>query len=217
MTQHHPDTHTLMEYSAGNISEPYALCTRLHLDQCALCRSQVDTLDSLGAVMMESRTSADVDDDMFERILGRIDNETATEPDIHTVPKSASAHSNALERMLDSDINDLPWKRQLADVSVMDITHLFPDQPDRIVLQKLTAGGKALEHTHRGQETTLVLQGAFADSNGVFGQWDFVTLDDHDTHKPVALEGDDCITLSVLTAPLKLTGTLTRLLNPLLR
>ncbi|PAV25438.1 anti-sigma factor [Tamilnaduibacter salinus] len=217
MTQHHPDTHTLMEYSAGNLSEPYALCIRLHLDQCAHCRSQVDTLDSLGAVMMESQPSADVNDDMFERILGRIDTETATDLEVHTEPKVQTAYSNALERMLESDINDLPWKRQLADVSVMDITHLFPDQHDRVVLQKLTAGGKALEHTHRGRETTLVLQGAFADNNGVFGQWDFVTLDNHDTHKPVALEGDDCITLSVLTAPLKLTGTFSRVLNPFIR
>jgi putative transcriptional regulator len=83
-----------------------------------------------------------------------------------------------------------------------------------VVLQKLTAGGKAPAHTHRGEETTVVLQGAFVDHKGVFNQWDFVVLDERDNHKPVALEGKDCITLSVLSAPVKLTGTFTRLLNP---
>ena len=60
MTRHHPDTLTLMEFSAGNLSEPHALCIRLHLDQCPHCRSRVDTLDSLGAVMMESQPQVGV-------------------------------------------------------------------------------------------------------------------------------------------------------------
>ena len=55
MTRHHPDSLSLMEYSAGNLSEPHALCIKLHLDKCSHCRSRVDTLDSLGAVMMEKK------------------------------------------------------------------------------------------------------------------------------------------------------------------
>ncbi|BES69647.1 anti-sigma-E factor ChrR [Marinobacter nanhaiticus D15-8W] len=211
MTQHHPDSHSLMEYSAGNLSDPHALCIRLHLDQCPHCRSRVDMLDSLGAVMMEQQTSVDVSEGMFDRILDTIDQQ----PEAAPTPKKPVG--NPLERLLGSDINTLPWKRQLADVSVLDITHLFPSQPEQVVLQKLTAGGKAPAHTHRGSETTIVLQGAFSDHKGVFKQWDFVVLDQSDEHKPVALEGDDCITLSVLSAPVKLTGTFTRLLNPFIR
>lgn len=213
MTQHHPDSHSLMEYSAGNLSDPHALCIRLHLDQCPHCRSRVDMLDSLGAVMMEQQASVDVSDAMFDRILGVIDEE----PEVEATPVAKKPAGNPLERLLGSDINDLPWKRQLADVSVLDISHLFPNQPEQVVLQKLTAGGKAPVHTHRGIETTIVLQGAFSDHKGVFNQWDFVVLDQNDEHKPVALEGDDCITLSVLSAPVKLTGTFTRLLNPFIR
>lgn len=211
MTQHHPDSHSLMEYSAGNLSDPHALCIRLHLDQCPHCRSRVDMLDSLGAVMMEQQTSVDVSEGMFDRILGAIDQQ----PEAPPAPKKPVG--NPLERLLGSDINTLPWKRQLADVSVLDITHMFPSQPEQVVLQKLAAGGKAPVHTHRGIETTIVLQGAFSDHKGVFKQWDFVVLDQSDEHKPVALEGDDCITLSVLSAPVKLTGTFTRLLNPFIR
>lgn len=211
MTQHHPDSHSLMEYSAGNLSDPHALCIRLHLDQCPHCRSRVDMLDSLGAVMMEQQTSVNVSEGMFDRILGAIDQEPVAAP----APKKPVG--NPLERLLGSDINVLPWKRQLADVSVLDITHLFPSQPEQVVLQKLAAGGKAPVHTHRGIETTIVLQGAFSDHKGLFKQWDFVVLDQSDEHKPVALEGDDCITLSVLSAPVKLTGTFTRLLNPFIR
>ncbi|MEP1216742.1 MAG: ChrR family anti-sigma-E factor [Marinobacter sp.] len=214
MTRHHPDTLTLMEYSAGNLSEPYALCIRLHLDQCPHCRSRVDTLDSLGAVMMESQPQVGVSSDMFDSILSRIDSEPdMTEKYIQTQAKRMSP----LQKLLGDNLNDLPWKRQLGDVSVLDISERFPGQSEQVVLQKLAAGGKAPAHTHRGDETTIVLQGAFADQKGVFNQWDFVVLNQEDEHKPVAVGCEDCITLSVLSAPVKLTGTFTRLLNPFIR
>lgn len=122
-----------------------------------------------------------------------------------------------LQKLLGEDINELPWKRQLGDVSVLDISEKFPGQGERVVLQKLVAGGKAPAHTHRGDETTIVLQGAFADQKGVFNQWDFVVLNEQDEHRPVAVGCEDCITLSVLSAPVKLTGTFTRMLNPFIR
>lgn len=211
MTRHHPDSLMLMEYSAGNLSEPHALCIRLHLDKCAHCRSRVDALDSLGAVVMEQQSQVSVSESTFDSILARIDSEPAPPPRPRTPPRSP------LSKLLGDDLDGLPWKRQLRDVSVLDITDRFPGQKDQVILQKLCAGGKAPAHTHRGEETTLVLQGAFSDNRGVFNQWDFVVLGQEDEHKPVALEGDDCITLSVLSAPLKLTGTFGRLLNPFIR
>ncbi|MFP3976346.1 MULTISPECIES: ChrR family anti-sigma-E factor [Marinobacter] len=212
MTRHHPDSLSLMEYSAGNLSEPHALCIRLHLDKCSHCRHQVDTLDSLGAVMMEQQPKVSVSGAMFDDILARIDSSPELKPQATVQPKTS-----LLQKLLGEDINNLPWKRQLGDVSVLDITEKFPGQNEQVVLQKLVAGGKAPAHTHRGTETTIVLQGMFSDQKGVFNQWDFVVLNEQDEHKPIALGSDDCITLSVLSAPLKLTGTFTRLLNPFIR
>jgi|TARA_R110000787_G_scaffold265440_1_gene371434 putative transcriptional regulator len=203
-----------MEFSAGNLSEPHALCIRLHLDQCPHCRSRVDTLDSLGAVMMESQPQVGVSSDMFDAILSRID----SEPDMtETYISTQAKRMSPLQKLLGDDLNSLPWKRQLGDVSVLDISERFPGQSEQVVLQKLAAGGKAPAHTHRGSETTIVLQGAFSDQKGVFNQWDFVVLNQEDEHKPVAVGCEDCITLSVLSAPVKLTGTFTRLLNPFIR
>lgn len=217
MNSHHPETLTLMEFSAGNLSEPHALCIRLHLDQCADCRSRVDTLDSLGAVMMESQPQTEVSSGMFDSILSRIDNDSdGAGPQVSTAAKRGRRIS-PLEKLLGDDLNGLPWKRQLGDVSVLDITDRFPGQKEQVVLQKLAAGGKAPSHTHRGEETTIVLQGAFADQKGVFNQWDFVVLNQEDDHKPVAVGCEDCITLSVLSAPVKLTGTFSRMLNPFIR
>ncbi|WP_420195049.1 ChrR family anti-sigma-E factor [Marinobacter sp. GH_1] len=212
MTRHHPDSLSLMEYSAGNLTEPHALCIRLHLEQCPHCRSRVDTLNSLGAVMMEQQPKVTVSDSSFEQLMARID---STPQDTSTGVQAPRL--SPLQKLLGQDINELPWKRQLGDVSILDISEKFPGQGERVVLQKLVAGGKAPAHTHRGDETTIVLQGAFADQKGVFNQWDFVVLNEQDEHRPVAVGCEDCITLSVLSAPVKLTGTFTRMLNPFIR
>jgi putative transcriptional regulator len=217
MNSHHPNTLTLMEFSAGNLSAPHGLCIRLHLDQCADCRSRVDTLESLGAVMMESQPQTDMPVGMFDTILSRIDSEASGEDQQVSTAAKKSRRTSPLEKLLGEDLNSLPWKRQMGDVSVLDISDRFPGQKEQVVLQKLAAGGKAPSHTHRGEETTIVLQGAFADQKGVFNQWDFVTLDGEVDHKPVAVGCEDCITLSVLSAPVRLTGTFGRMLNPFIR
>jgi putative transcriptional regulator len=172
----------------------------------------VDTLNSLGAVMMEQQPKVTVSDSSFEQLMARIDSAPQDASPVMQAPRLSP-----LQKLLGEDINELPWKRQLGDVSVLDISEKFPGQGERVVLQKLVAGGKAPAHTHRGDETTIVLQGAFADQKGVFNQWDFVVLNEQDEHRPVAVGCEDCITLSVLSAPVKLTGTFTRMLNPFIR
>ena len=162
---------------------------------------------------MEHQPKVDLSERMFDSILARIDNDIVPD-ELSTRP---SIRMNPLQKLLGEDLNGLPWKRQLGDVSVLDISERFPGQSEQVVLQKLAAGGKAPAHTHRGEETTIVLQGAFADQKGVFNQWDFVVLNEHDEHKPVAVGCEDCITLSVLSAPVRLTGTFTRMLNPFIR
>jgi putative transcriptional regulator len=169
-------------------------------------------LDSLGAVMMEQQPKVTVSENAFDSILSRIDNEPTGEFTAPAIPRV-----NPLQKLLGEDLNNLPWKRQLGHVSVLDITDRFPGQKEQVVLQKLAEGGKAPAHTHLGEETTIVLQGAFADQKGVFKQWDFIVLTDEDEHKPVAVGREDCITLSVLSAPIKLTGTFARMLNVFIR
>lgn len=216
MSKHHPDEMLLLEYSAGNLSEPQALCIRLHLDKCPRCRGQLDIMNYLGSVVLEDQhQSSELSAGLFDRINSRIDEEVAPAP--RREPQVSTP--DLLKKLIEAnaDFESLPWKRQLGDVSVYDISDQFGATKERVTLQRLRAGGHAPAHTHRGEELTIVLQGAFCDNNGVFETGDFLALDKRHVHKPVALPGDHCITLSVLTAPVKLTGMFTRMLNPFIQ
>lgn len=215
MIHHHPDEARLLDFSAGNLSEPQALCVRMHLNQCQRCRCQADMMDSIGAVVMDQQeqtvNSDPLSDGLFDQIMSRI--ESGSESDVPLYRPT----TDPLRKLLGKSFDELPWKRQLGAVSVLDITDRFADQSEQIVLQKLTAGGRAPRHTHRGIETTVVLTGGFTDNRGVFEVGDFVVLDQEVEHQPVALHGEDCITFSILSAPVRLTGPFLRMLNPFIR
>ena len=64
---------------------------------------------------------------------------------------------------------------------------------------------------------TLVLRGGFADESGEYHPGDFLVREGWDKHTPVALEGEECICLRVLAAPLRSPRLPHRVLNPLLK
>ncbi len=86
-----------------------------------------------------------------------------------------------------------------------------------VKLLRVSAGVTIPEHRHRGEEYTLVLEGSFVDGEKRYtpGMVAVHTADEKDPHAPYA--DTECICLSVLTAPLSLSGFLGWCLNPLLR
>ena len=81
----------------------------------------------------------------------------------------------------------------------------------------IPAGQSMPDHGHRGMELTLVLQGAFSDSEDRFGPGDIEIATEDLEHTPVAEAGVACICLAVTDAPLRFMGLIPRLLQPLFR
>jgi putative transcriptional regulator len=81
----------------------------------------------------------------------------------------------------------------------------------------IPAGQAVPDHGHRGTELTLVLQGAFSDASDRFGPGDLEIATEAMEHTPVAEGGMDCICLAATDAPLRFTGLVPRLLQPLFR
>jgi putative transcriptional regulator len=71
-------------------------------------------------------------------------------------------------------------------------------------------------HTHRGQELTLVLSGAYHDETGRFARGDFQELDSDVVHQPHAEQDIDCICLAITDAPLRFKSLAAQLAQPLI-
>jgi putative transcriptional regulator len=73
------------------------------------------------------------------------------------------------------------------------------------------------DHSHKGLEMTMVLQGAFSDEVAHFERGDIEIGDDKLTHTPKADPGELCICLVATQAPLVFNNWLPKILQPFIR
>src|SRR6056297_430552 len=209
----HPDFDLLTDYAAGSMPLAQAACLSIHMKQCDHCQRITGQFNELGAALMESLEPVPVGDAQLNAVLARLDEEQPLEYD-------RKAHSGIgtpaiLQRLMRGDFSDLSWKSL---GSALRISYLNTGDPrHEVALYHIRAGGRIPEHTHRGAEMTLVLEGGFSDAQGSYHAGDFIYRKPGDVHAPTALQSEDCICLAVLDAPLKFTDWKFRWMNPFLK
>ncbi|MFM2045340.1 MAG: transcriptional activator ChrR [Pseudomonadota bacterium] len=229
---HHPSDELLVAYAAGNLGEAPSLVIATHLALCPDCRAEVRRLEAVGGALLDDLPVAPLDDDLLSAIFARLDEgdgdrggdghqagDTAT----LTRPAPAPAVRNGrrpslpepLRGYIGGDLDAIRWTRLMRGVEEAEVPVGNQGAKGRLLRIK---GGLAMpRHTHAGMELTLVLTGGFTDETGHYGRGDFAATDGTVDHKPVADAGEDCICLAITDAPLRLTGTFGRLLNPFIR
>ena len=207
----------LLAHAAGRLPEPVGLVVATHLALTPARQVTYREYEALGGAMLEDLSPAELSKGSFDRLLARLDNDL--EP---IVTKPARARPDAvdpevpapLRAYLQGRLADLPWKHYGA---VSEAKLALDESVYRTRLILLKAGKAVPKHTHDGQEITVVLKGTFNDGLGHYARGDIAIADGHVDHQPMADQGEDCLCLTVTDAPLRLTGTFSRFLNPFLR
>ena len=213
MTNFHPDLDLLTEYAAGSLPLAQSACVSIHVNLCRHCQRIAGQLTDLGASLFEALEPLPVGDTQLHAVLARLDEEM---PLAYAKNKGDSGGAPAiLQRLMHGDFSDLSWKKI---GSSLRISYLKTGDPSHeFALYHIRAGGRIPEHTHRGSEMTLVLEGGFSDANGSYHKGDFLVRRPGDVHAPTALQSEDCICLAVLDAPLKFTDWKFRWMNSFLK
>lgn len=213
MSKFHPEIDILTEYAAGTLPLAQSACVSLHVNQCQQCQRAVVQLEELGAGLLEAMEPLPVGDTQLNAVLARLDEEKPLE---YTRERERAQGTPAiLQRLMRGDFSDLSWKKI---GSALRISYLKTgDTQHEFALYHIKAGGRIPEHTHRGGEMTLILEGGFSDANGSYHAGDFLYRRPGDVHAPTALQSEDCICLAVLDAPLKFTDWRFRWMNPFLK
>ncbi|MGF1454676.1 MAG: ChrR family anti-sigma-E factor [Alphaproteobacteria bacterium] len=219
MTQplHHPDPEMLLAFATGALDPALSLVIETHAALCPQCRKDLDTYDAIGGAMLDAADPVDLSDGLAARVMAQLEGVLPAFADMaagEDAPIDFGAPS-------DPDLDDLPealkgiareafqqqgWKKTAKGLHILDLCGDL-DGPD-IHIFRLQPGASAPRHTHRGQECTLVLKGAFRDEVGRYGPGDIAMGSPDLTHRPVAEEDGTCLALSVTTAPVQLTGVM---------
>lgn len=212
----HPADDLLLSYASGTLEQGAALVVATHLALCPLCREEVARLEALGGALLADVEPVPVGGDMLAGILDRLD-----APCHDPVPLRRQARRDGpvpvlpepLRFYLGGDLDGVKWRRTIPGLQEASVPHVGGS----VQMMRIRAGRAMPQHTHRGDEFTLVLQGGFSDACGHFLRGDFAATDPSIDHRPVADTDGDCICLAFTGAPLRLTGRFLRWLNPLMR
>lgn len=216
--KYHPGMMLMEQYVEGTLSADVALAVATHIDLCPHCqRLCQDIHNDMGSQLVEAKTAVADEQAKFDEMLNFITEQ---------VPEKSLKNLNKTDTVTVT-INNREFKIPRA-LSRLAKQHGKWLQLGGIATAKLPAGDKlhvsllyidkgteVPNHTHLGMEMTLVLSGRICDENGEYGAGDLLINSPDDTHTPHTRVDEDCLCLSVLSAPLKFNNGLVRLLNPL--
>ncbi len=206
--KHHLTDDLLAAYSAGSLPEAFSLVVATHVSLCDDCRARLGSYDALGGEVLAATEAVHVGAGCLAATLARI----ASSPLAAARPIGATGIFPApLRDYVGGDVPAVRWR----SVGLGVKQAILPVEPGATVrLLRIPAGGVMPDHSHRGREMTLVLQGAFSDAGGRYARGDVEIADEEVQHTPVAEAGEDCICLAATEAPLKFRALLPRLAQP---
>lgn len=213
--KHHLSDELLIGYSAGTLPEAFSLMVAAHVSVCDTCRAQLETFDTLGGALLEvdhDLGAVEMDENSLDAVFSAIDGG----PRARVQPRTSrcSVLPKPLQDYVGGDVNSIRWRPVGSGVK-QAILKTDKDATARLLF--IPAGSAVPDHGHQGNELTMVLQGGFSDEHDHFMRGDVEIADEDINHTPVADLNEDCICLAVTDAPLRFSGFLPRLLQPLLR
>lgn len=211
----HPNHDLLNRYACGELESASSIMLSAHLELCPHCRQKLEFIEaeqaseleksepaalspSLNAMMLDIMAQESVDIPVLDEVA---DSQLAMEDKSYPLPSVLQRHNDKIG----------PWSRLPGNIKRAQVDVCGESKMNFIYMDSDSA---LPEHTHQGQEITLVLAGEFYDENGTYLPGDFIVQTQDDKHLPRTREGQDCLCLTLLNAPLHFTSGLATLLNP---
>lgn len=237
MVNFHPSDNDLIEFSAGNTDWALSICISSHIEHCPACARKLRSFNKIGGATLSKCTKTAVSNDSFGRLLKKIKQNEVKEADANqkennTPPRALASTQKECGTSQDcytsQALDDLPqviqkllvknkplrWKRIAPALQEAQIT--TGQNKYEVCFHKIKRGGKIAEHDHGGKEITVVLRGNFSDEHGTYHVGDYLVKESGQIHRPLAAQNQDCLCLSIIEAPVKLTGLTGKLINPFL-
>ena len=211
--KHHPSRAMLVDFSAGNLGTAESICVSAHLHFCDQCRNELMRLDQVASQLMTEAEPQTIDEDLFDSVMSKIDALPEAPMKVEIEEKSDFPHTVA--KLINETESAPNWRRMSSSV---DVARFQTGQNKfEVALHRICAGGKTPHHGHNGTEFTVVLKGSFSDEQAVYSEGDFLLRGPGDEHQPMGAQNGECICLSALAAPIKLSSPLGFLMKPWLQ
>ena len=203
----------LAAHAAGRLPPPLALIVASHLALAPASLRRYRAYEAIGGALLADLVPAPLAPDAWDRPCRRFRAAAAAPPP--AAAAAAAGHDRLpgpLRDRLPDGLDRLPWRREGAAVQaeIGPVTDGY-----RTTLVRVPPGLPYPRHRHVGTELILVIEGGFVDGGACHRRGELVIAGPEACHAPVAMPERDWLWLRVLDAPLRRTGALGRLLDPI--
>lgn len=218
MINFHPTRQLLENHSAAELPLSLSIAVSAHIEMCPACQSmQAEIIDKQATTSWQPASSPELSeqdgaamfDSMFESIVAQKPQLALSKKTVTPAHTSVSGKTYKLPTALRS-FTKLKWSG-LGSISRARVNN--DDGKIRSNLLHIDKNGRIPQHTHKGYELTLLLDGSFEDKSGVYDKGDFIWLNSEDEHSPFTKDG--CLCYTVQDAPLHFITGISQVLNPL--
>jgi len=221
MIKHHPKYELIKLFVNGDLPASLSAAVSIHADMCPTCQKHISLLTDQVAELSFEASSLDVPDDNlvnehilsmdFERMIDKITQ--SNETDVKKALETKSVIFKNKSYKLPSALNNIALGKA-AQIGRLARSRLQLNENEiHTNLLHIEPGGSVPEHTHKGFELTLLLEGSFNDDSGEYVKGDFIMLDGNHTHNPISDKG--CLCYTVANDALHFTQGINKLLNPI--
>ncbi len=225
MIKFHPSSQQLKEFVEGSLTPAVSLLVSAHCDMCEQCQLRVESeTEELAAELVSEIEESFDESAQFGDMLSQI----TQSPSSIEVDGSSSSYASSLgERTVSIELDGRSFKLPRTLHRYVDKTGNWSSLVGKLWQAPVDlgnqgvanfifmgSGGSVPEHTHRGTEYTLVIDGEFSDGLSDYDTGDFIFMDGNKTHTPRSDTKEGCLVFSIVDQPLHFTSGLARLLNP---
>jgi len=223
MIKHHPTFELIQSFVNGDLPASLSAAIAIHADMCTECQAQIAQLTEQVAENSFEEAFLDrfiVDDSDVVEDLDVYDFEAMAEKIMASNDVSEEKTYEEKTIFFKDILYALP--RSLQNMEIGKTANIGKLARSRIQLNEnevhtsllhIEPGGSVPEHTHKGFELTLLLDGSFHDEHGEYVKGDFIMLDGSKQHHPVSTHG--CFCYTVANDSLHFTQGINKLLNPI--
>lgn len=215
MASAHPESATLGAYAAGTLSDGMSLLVAAHMTYCPTCRRKVAAMEQVGGATLAQAAPVSMGHGALDSVFGLIDQPV---PLVVTEQAPANPNDGILPRVLHdvvgASLEELDWSFRIPGLHEYTMSGF---EQETVSLLRARPGTQMLAHTHKGDEATLILQGAMQDGDHVYRAGDVAQADHSHDHRPSIVGDETCYCLIVMEGGMQFTGRFGRALNILSR
>ncbi len=201
----------ITEYAAGTLSPAKHMIIACQSELSADVAANVCEQEAIAASLLDDIEPVSMSDKFMQSVLQSLPDHKTPAQDLAPVSGLAP---KTLRNALGHGLRDMKWKTMVPGVSVYDVLgNRRYETGDRLYLLRVKGGMQMPEHSHRGEEWSLILTGQYSVGDKTYSRGDLHIEDERETHAPYINEGEDCICLIMTQGPLVMKNFLPKVVQ----